>query len=127
MTTMRLGLALLLFAVAAPASSQDRSTYESLWEAVAHDPDCAPSQYPDVTLMTCKNAFTLWYFTKPNHAAHPGVVKRAVVQDGPAVSVRLSGWSFASDVAQPAFKTWLAPIQELDRQAKESFERKSRQ
>jgi hypothetical protein len=119
-----LGAALSLGTV---VHAQERPTYKSLWEAAAHDSDCAPAQYPDFILVTCKKAYTLWYFTKPNHPANPGVIKRAVVQDSTgAIRTKVQGWSFAPDSAQPAFKAWLGQIQDLDRKAKEYLDQQQR-
>jgi hypothetical protein len=102
------------------ACAQPRPTYQSIWETVAHDSDCVPSQYPDFVLVTCQKGQALWYFTKPNHPANPGVIKRSIIQDSTgAISIKEQGWSFASDAAQPAFKAWLGQIQDLDRKAKE--------
>jgi hypothetical protein len=67
---------------------------------------------------------TLWYFTKPNHPAHPGVIRRTGIQKNGAWVMREHGYSFASDEAQPAFKRWLAEIADLDRQMKEYYERR---
>jgi len=64
---------------------------------------------------------SLWYFTKPGHPAHPGVIQRAVVQIADGVGIHEEGWSFASDAAQPAFKTFLAQIRALDQQMKEAM------
>jgi hypothetical protein len=113
--------------VASPLCAQEHSTYESLWNGVVKDPDCKPADYPDFILVTCQGEFTLWYFTKPNHAAHPGVIKRTISRDeNGAVSAREEGTSFASDAAQPAFKAWLAQIADLDRQAREYIEKQNR-
>ncbi len=109
----------------ASALAQDRPTYQSLWDEATEKTGCAPAGYADFTLVTCREDLTLWYFTKPNHPANPGVIKRAIVQtaDGAFVS-NVEGWSFAPDDAQPAFKNWLSQINELDRRMKEDIEKR---
>jgi hypothetical protein len=69
----------LLF-MAAPVSAGEPPSFQELWDAVAHDPDCKPSQFPDFVLFTCERQYTFWYLTKPNHPAHPGIIKRYLYQ-----------------------------------------------
>jgi hypothetical protein len=106
---------------ATQSQAQDKPTYQSLWAEVTQKSDCKPAEYPDFTLVTCAKELTLWYFTKPNHPAHPGVIKRTIVQGSGGLDVREQGYSFASDAAQPAFKNWLAQIADLDRKMKEDM------
>jgi hypothetical protein len=108
----------LLF-TAAPVSAGELTSFQELWDAVAHDPDCKPSQFPDFVLFTCERQYTFWYLTKPNHPAHPGIIKRYLYQQDGAWYTKGEGRSFASDAAQPAFKAWLAQIADMDRQARE--------
>lgn len=108
----------LLF-TAAPVSAGEPTSFQELWDAVAHDPDCKPSQFPDFVLFTCERQYTFWYLTKPNHRAHPGIIKRHLYQQDGAWYAKEEGRSFASDAAQPAFKAWLAQIADMDRQARE--------
>ncbi|HUO88156.1 MAG TPA: DUF4019 domain-containing protein [Rhizomicrobium sp.] len=100
------------------ASADEHPTYQSLLDAVTHA-DCTPKDLVTLVLYTCDKTQDLWYFTKEGHPAHPGVVRRYVVEDGGVVSVALRGWSFASDADQPAFKTFLAQLNALDAQMKE--------
>ena len=120
-----LAAAAVIVLVAYPASAGDFRSLQSYWELVTHDKDCAPpTEYSDFFLVMCDPEMTMWYFTKPNHPAHPGVIKRSLVHmpDG-AWGVNEVGHSFASDAAQPAFKAWLAQIEDLDRQAREQLRR----
>jgi hypothetical protein len=112
-----------LWASIVPVIAQDHPTYQSLWAEATSDQDCKASDYPDFTLVTCNKKMTLWYFTKPNHPAHPGVIKRSIEQgaDGSGVAHE-DGYSFGPDSVQPAFKMWLAQIADLDRQAREKIE-----
>lgn len=106
-----------------PAPADDHPMYESLRREATQKLDSVVVEYPDFTLVKYDD-LTLYYFTKPNHPAHPGVIKRTITQaDDGAWHANEQGWSFASDEAQPAFKAWLAQIVELDRQMKEAIDR----
>jgi hypothetical protein len=127
---MRVWIAALpmIFATGATSATEVaiQSTYQATWDAVAQNSDCQKAEYPDLTLFTCEADKTLWYFTKPNNAAHPGVVKRQVVQDpSGSVSVDENGVSFGSDAAQPAFKAWMDSIVALDAKVKEDMARRA--
>ncbi|HEY3146794.1 MAG TPA: hypothetical protein VGJ75_10605 [Dongiaceae bacterium] len=106
------------------AMAQEHPPYQSLWDEASHDPGCSSSEYVDLVLVKCDRGLTLWYFTKPNHPAHPGVIKRTLTQkaDGAWIAQE-QGSSFAADDAQPAFNAWLAQIQDLDRQMMESIQK----
>ena len=111
------------FVLISPAQAQDHPTYQGLWDSVRQKPGCATEDYPDFLLVTCKEDLTFWYFTKPNHPAYPGVIQRTIFQENGAWDAQEHGYSFASDSAQPAFKTWLAQIADLDRQMKNYIEK----
>jgi len=116
-------MVLMLFVLDAKTFAQEPS-FASYWASVSGNPDCKPAEYADFVLFTCEKEMTMWYFTKPNHPAHPGVIRRALSQrpDGSWVAQE-DGHSFASDAAQPAFKAWLAQIADLDRQARDYLSR----
>ncbi len=88
---------------------------------MAGNKDCTSQDDVDLLIYTCDKTQELWYFTEPGHPAHPGVIRRYVIQNAKGVSVAEQGWSFAPDSAQPAFKTFLAQIQALDFQAQETM------
>jgi hypothetical protein len=121
-TTMNMRCGFLvgfLLLTTAPVSAGEPSSFQDFWNAVTRDPDCKSAQYPDFILVTCEREQTLWYFTKPNHPAYPGVIRRYLYEKDGAWFAKEDGHSFASDAAQPAFKAWLAQIADLDRQARE--------
>jgi hypothetical protein len=107
-----------------PVHSEGRPTYDGLRAEVAKTPDCAPREYPELTIVACKSG-TLWYFTKPNHPAHPGVIKRFVVEENGQIFMKEEGHSFGPDSAQPTFKAWLAQIQALDRKMIEDIKQRN--
>jgi hypothetical protein len=105
-----------------PTAAQEHPTYQTLWDEASHRAGCGGSEFSDFVLVTCNADLSFWYFTKTNHPAHPGVIKRMIRQrtDGSWIS-ELQGSSYAPDAAQPAFKAWLAQIEDLDRQMRESI------
>ncbi len=105
---------------AVPVRAAEPLSFQGLWDAVARIPDCKQSRFPDFILVTCEKAHTLWYFTKPNNPAYPGVIKRYLADRNGAWYAKEDGQSFGPDAAQPAFKAWMAQITELDRQASEA-------
>jgi len=117
--------ALLLVALAVSlgvtADAADHPTFESLYAEISGRSDCKASDNLDLIIVSCDKDYSLWYFTKPGHPAHPGVVERVVVEGAAGVSVQEHGWSFAPDNAQGAFKTFLAQLRALDDQMKEQF------
>jgi len=119
------GVFVLLFGQSV-AGAEEQPTYEGLRTLAEQDPSCIPNDHLDFVLVDCiKSQFTLWYFTKPNHPAHPGVIKRQAVQsDDGGWTMKLDGFSFASDSGQPAFKEWLEQIAALDRQMREDMAKK---
>ena len=113
--------ALAICVLAGPAASQNHPSFQTLWNAVAHAPGCTQKDDVDLIIVACDRTQSLWYFTKPGHPAHPGVVERRIARNKTGVDVSENGWSFAADAAQPAFKTFLAQIRALDEQMKEGF------
>ena len=97
-------------------------TFQELWSTATQKPECQPTDHADYILVTC-NGETLiqWYFTKPNHPAHPGVVKRYLVEKDGDIHVQEDATSFASDSEQPAFKAWLEQFKDLDRRMIEAW------
>ena len=126
---MRMWLAALLISLAADAANADDrpmfegvdgSSFQSMWNAISQRADCKKADYPQNTIFTCDSGVTLWYFTKADNPAHPGVVKRYFVDDpGGSTSIQEDARSFGDDAAQPAFKAWLGSITALDKQMKD--------
>jgi hypothetical protein len=110
-----------------PVNAGEPSSFEALWNAIARDPGCKPSQFPDFVVFSCERNYTFWYLTKPNHPAHPGIIKRYLFEKDGTWYVKEEGHSFGSDAAQPAFSAWLAQIEDMDRQAQESIKKQQNQ
>ena len=119
--TYVMAIVLLPIFMISPGQAEQHPSYESLWAEATRQPDAEIVQFPDFTMVVSKAGMSFYYFTKPSHSAHPGVIKRYVVEENGAVVVREEGWSFGDDSAQPAFQRWLDQFKELDRQAAEEI------
>jgi hypothetical protein len=107
---------LLAFAALAvtPALAQERprDTFESLWKkATAGDHQI--TEYDGYTVVKAGNAY--YYFTKTGHYAHPGVVRRTLMQQGNRFFVDTEGWSFADKAGQQGFQRWVGEFKDLNR------------
>src|SRR5712691_4600577 len=89
--------AVAILASVGMSHAQDRPTYDSLWRSVTQNPACPPTNFPDFILVQCKGELTIWYFTRPNHPAHPGVIKREATMNDGAWYMGEQGWSFGPD------------------------------
>jgi hypothetical protein len=123
---LRMGIVFAVTAaLAGSAWSAPKLTYEDLWREATRTHHTVQG-YPDFTLVHTGGGFIYYYFTKPVHFAHPGVIKRTLIERRGTWSVTETGWSFGPDAAQPAFKRWMAQFVELDRQMREYIERTRR-
>jgi len=118
--------ALLLLPVfmVSPGQGQQRPSYDSLWTEATSQPGAKVAEFPDFIMVVSSDGLTYYYFTKPSHVAHPGVIKRYAVQENGSWAMREDGWSFGDDGAQPAFQHWLDQFKELDRQMAEQLRQK---
>ena len=113
----------LCAALLLPTGAVGHPSYNDLLMPVMRDPTCKLNDQPTFSLFMCRGGLTLWYFTKPNHPAHPGVIKRMIENGAAGWTVREEGTSFAPNDQQAAFRAWLAQIKELDAQMKATIAR----
>ena len=106
-----------------PTGAIARPHFSDMLDPIVHDPGCKLNDQPDFSLFTCGGGLTLWYFTKPNHPAHPGIIKRVVVRGAAGWSVHEEATSFAPDDRQAPFLAWLEQIKRLDAQMEASINR----
>jgi hypothetical protein len=102
---------------AAPSQpSYDHPKFVELWRQATRPIGAAITEYPDFTLVKVNNGLILYYFTKPNHFAHPGIVVRTATRnfDG-SWTHKINGASFAARRDDPGFLKWLEQFKELDR------------
>ena len=124
---MRRSLIAALYALAALsatlAQERPKDTFESLWNdatAAFHK----TTEYDAYTMVEAGNAF--YYFTKPGHYAHPGVVRRVLTERGGRFHIDTEGWSFAEKAGQPGFQKWLGEFKELNSRVMEYLEQQQR-
>jgi hypothetical protein len=108
---------------ALPGAAQERPTYDGLWREQTQTRACPATTTPDLILVQCKGELIIWYFTRANHPAHPGVIKRDIFQKDGAWYASEQGWSFGPDSTQVAFQKLLGQIKDLDRQMTEALQR----
>lgn len=115
--------ALAASARAASQPSYDHPKFASLWRDATRPAGVTVTEYPDFTLVKSKDGLTLYYFTKRNHFAHPGIVKRSMIQnrDG-GWRVSVDGKSFAAKRNDPGFLKWLDQFKELNRKMRKAIE-----
>ena len=117
-------ISMALAMLAWPAIADDHVTFQSYWAQATGNPNCKPpADYADFILVSCDGETTLWYFTKPNHPAHPAFVRRIMQHGlGSGWTAHQDGKSFARASGQPAFHAWYA---DLDRQLRDELKRRS--
>ena len=98
--------------IATAAFAQHKATFESLWND-ATSGQYVLTEFDYYTRVQSGAAF--YYFTKPGHEAHPGVVRRALAKNNQQYFIDTQGWSFAKEAGQPGFKKWLAEFDLLNR------------
>jgi hypothetical protein len=103
--------------------SHDHPKFVELWRQATRPAGTTITEYPDFTMVKSKDGLTYYYFTKSNHFAHPGVVKRAMTRnpDG-GWSQKIDGTSFAANRNDPGFLRWLEQFKELTRRMKQDIE-----
>jgi hypothetical protein len=94
-------LAIVVLAAASVAPAGTMSFQDYLNEM--HKPGRTVKEFPNFTMIVTDDGLKYYYFTKPNHPAHPGVIIRTIDSQ----SLDTEGHSFAPDAAQPAFKAWM--------------------
>jgi hypothetical protein len=113
-------VALALGLAASAAIAQDeRKNLQSLWDEATTGVHTIV-EYDDYTMVDRGNAY--YYFTKEGHYAHPGVIRRALVEANGRFFIDTQGWSFAPEGGQPGFQRWLEEAKELNRKILEAIE-----
>ena len=101
-----------LTAASLAASSAAAETFDDYWKEASQKPGVVIKEYPKATVITDEKNFTVYFFTKPNNPAHPGVIVRKLVNGKDGAYFDTEGHSDGPDSAQPAFKAWMAnPLQ----------------
>ena len=108
---------------AAVQPSYDHPKFVDLWKQATRPAGATITEYPDFTLVKSKDGLTLYYFTKPNHFAHPGTVKRSLKQNSDGSwSHSIDAASFVAKRNDPNFLRWLEQFEELNRRMQKAIE-----
>ena len=109
MFVARVSAALIGVAALAICSSASaaRMTFDDYWNEATHAPGVSIKEYPKVIVVYDEKNLTVYFFTKPNNPAHPGVIVRKLVTDNTGTYMDTEGHSDGPDSAQPAFKAWM--------------------
>ncbi len=118
--------AVAAIATGAIAQTKPKDTFESLWRD-ATEGEHTLTEYDDYTMVETGGGVVYYYFTKSNHYAYPGVIRRALTQVNGRYFVDTQGWSFASEAGQPGFKRWLDEFKALNRRLIEALTRQQQQ
>jgi hypothetical protein len=95
-------------------------TFDELWREATIDPSCKVIDEPHTTRVECMEKKTTYYFTKAQHSAHPGVVRRTLLRNEDGYYVHTDGYVF--DVrARENFEQWLKAFMEHDGEVRKRF------
>ncbi len=118
----RLLLTTMLFTAVPAWSAEQQSKYNQLWSEARRAQRTAV-KFKDFTLVKDRSGLVYYYFTKPAHFAHPGVMKRTAYEKDGQWRVATEGWFFGPDKDKPKFNRWMAQAEELNRKMAEEIER----
>jgi hypothetical protein len=94
----------------ATAHTQERVTYEDLWNDAITQPDAKIEESDGARLVTFPNELTLYFFSKPNSPQHPSVVRWTLQRAERGHCSKMDSWYFGSDDGRQAFVNWLQAI-----------------
>ena len=92
--------------------------YESLLKDVSSRPGSRTSRESDLIRVDDPDDGSIYFFTTREHAAHPAIIKRTVVERDGEVLVSTKGWTGEQS---PQFEDWLRAFQAQDRQMRHMF------
>jgi hypothetical protein len=123
-------LSAVLLALAAPAAAQNaiEAQMATMRAQAIAVPGVVVTEFPDFTMIEDPANLSIFYFTKPGHYAHPGVVLRVVSQqpDGAWV-VRYRTWPYETPEGAPkGFTRWMEEFVALDEAMRADINRNAR-
>jgi TonB family protein len=100
--------------------AQEAPTFESLKAEASSDQDCSSTDFSDFTAYVCKRERLLWYFTKADNPANPGVIKEAAQIGSKCMSLWKDRWIFATgnsnalEKSRAALFAWMKSLSDTD-------------
>jgi hypothetical protein len=95
---------------AAEAQAPRNLDHDAALSAVAADNGCRSRNAEDVSMVTCDQGRTWWYFTVPGRTEHPGYVWRGVYMRDGAWAIDTYTRFDGDDGRQAAFRDWTKTI-----------------
>jgi len=115
-------LALVLTPLA--ANTEDRPTFDGLWQLANSKPGHQTIDEGRVIRIVVPDEHIIYFFTRAGQPEHPAVFKRSIVQDGDKIFVKTDGWSFGDASAQAAFERVKAQFEAQDAQMRQQMQKK---
>ena len=115
-----IGLILLGMSGWANAQPPDR---DALFKEVSQKAGARVRDEPGIVRVEVDSERAIYFFTQPDHFAHPSVIIRKVEQRDGTVGLRTQGFT-SGDKA--VFDRWIAAFLEQDEQRRREFEKRGR-
>ncbi len=119
-----LGL-LLLSARTTPAQESlplvleiSQEDWQKLWDGVQAKPQRQIFDETTTTRVELPNERSIYWFTKLEHAAHPAIVKRELIEKPNGLEVRSRGWSGG---AKDKFEEWFVGFLQQDQRIRDKM------
>jgi hypothetical protein len=117
--------ALLLFALGARAQENvpvileiTQANWQTLWDEVQAKPTHQNFEERTTTRVELPDERAIYWFTKPEHPAHPSIVKREVLEKPNGLDVRSRGWAGG---AKGEFERWFVSFLEQDQRIRDKM------
>lgn len=95
-----------------------QENWQKIWEEVQAKPQHANFDEPSTTRVELPEERAIYWFTKPEHAAHPSIVKREVIEKPNGLDVRSRGWSGG---VKEKFEEWFVGFLQQDQRIRDKM------
>ncbi len=80
-----------------------KEKWDSMWQEVTSATGSAVIDEGTSYRVDVPDEMAVYFFTKPNHTAHPAVVKRSVATEGQSIELKTQAWVAGS---KKEFEAW---------------------
>jgi hypothetical protein len=95
-----------------------QENWQSIWDEVQAKPQHKNFDETMTTRVELPDERAIYWFTKPEHAAHPSIVKREVLEKPNGLDVRSRGWAGG---AKEKFEEWFVGFLEQDQRIRDKM------
>lgn len=95
-----------------------QENWQTIWDEVQAKPQHANFDEPSTTRVELPDERAIYWFTKPEHSAHPSIVKREVIEKPNGLDVRSRGWAGG---AKEKFEEWFVGFLEQDQRIRDKM------